>query len=138
MNNNRITNVKIDNDNCVADLGTVKQYYDLMIKRIEILPYTKNYTYRKIFYQFIDLTDANQFELNTHASGVVIESVGTELIMKSLKFIGDYDPKTGMNIKGSHINLSNIIHQSSDFTILISFLHNSKLSEYGDIGFGNN
>ena len=41
----------------------------------ELIPFTKNYVYRKYFKEFYDFTDANIYGLNRGSSGIVINSL---------------------------------------------------------------
>ena len=141
MNDNLIIGVKnADRDKAAVNL---KQVTDLLnnhsfalISQINTKQ-NKSY-YQSIFEYFFDLSDPDSFDMeNTYGSN--IESVGGKLILKNSISLTSYDPKQGFSIDKSHIQLDNILDQKSDFTLFMSFLHDSsfKGTDYY-IGLGNN
>lgn len=107
-----------------------------LLDKINLLQ-SKSY-YEEIFEYFYKLTDPNTFEMdNTYGSN--IKSIGGKLMLQNTVSLTDYDSKQGFSIDRSHIKLDDILDQNSDFTLFISFLHDSSYTgqDYY-VGLGNN
>ena len=68
-NNKKILNINLDR-NSNNSAATVK-----MVN--EIIPFTKNYIYKKYFEDFFDFNDSNIYVLNKNSSGVVFNSLSS-------------------------------------------------------------
>ena len=125
MDGSRIENVKIDNDNCVVDLTTLKRYMNM----------AGTIGYINLFKEFIDLTNPNNFSLSNVQGIIHIDFVKPGLLTNNLP-IEDYT-KDGMNIHGSRLILGKQYDEDDDFCIFISFKHSSTLTSYSNsyVGF---
>ena len=104
-----------------------------------ISPYTKNISYRKVFEQFVDLTDPSAFNLIGESAKIYINKIDQDLVINKTD-ISSYDPAIkGFNVHGSHLQLQKTFNQDDNFTLFISFKHDSELESYSDsfIGFGD-
>ena len=119
-NNKKILNIALDKgqDSSAATVGMVK----------ELIPFTKNYVYRKYFEKIYDFTDANNYGLKTGSSGVVINYINhinhinnTFNISIPNRTIKDI-LKDGLNISNYTINFSVPIG-TLNYTLCIVFYH---------------
>ena len=76
-NKKKILNIAFDKgqDTSAATVRMVK----------ELIPFTKNYVYRKYFKEFYDFTDANIYGLNRGSSGIVINSLRPNISIPNRK-----------------------------------------------------
>ena len=95
-NNKKIINIALDknNNSSAATVAMVK----------ELIPFDSNYVYRKYFEEFYDLNDANIYDLNKTASGVVINSLIPNMTIPN-KHLSDIK-KEGLNIKNYTIRFN--------------------------------
>ena len=118
-NNKKILNIALNkNQNTsAATVGMVK----------ELIPFTKNYLYRRYFEKIYDFTDANSYRLNSSSSGIIINALNYYVHILDLyailipnRTISDIR-KDGLNISNYTIN----IHHSNftNFTLCIVFYH---------------
>lgn len=128
-----------DDDQAVNFKQLYSYYNALRISienRIKLLQ-PKSY-YNETFEYFFDLLDPNSFDMdNTYGSNM--KSIGGKLMLKNTISLADYDPKQGLGINKSHIQLDNILNKDSNFTLFVSFLHDNSLKgqDYY-IGLGDN
>ena len=129
MQSNRDLNIhKIINLANPTDEGDAcnKRSVDIVDTEINNLsPYTKDHVNRNIFgTYFYDLLEISQFNLIQGVTGVVINKINPNFILKTDRFITDYDQKYGLRlIEKTHIQTTNILNQNSNYTIFMSFLH---------------
>ena len=99
--------------------------------------YLKGHTYRAIFgNDFYDLIETSRFNLVQNASGVVINGVSPNFVLKTNRLITDYNPRYGLRLSTkSHIRTTNIFNQNSSFTFFMSFMHDS--NKTCEISFSN-
>ena len=132
MNDNLIIGVKnAERDKAAVNL---KQVTDLLNNRFlalisQINTKQNKSDYELIFKYFFDLLDPNSFDME-NSYGSNIESVGGKLMLKNTVSLTDFDIKDGFSINGSHIQLNDSLNQNSDFTLFISFLHESKYKDH--------
>ena len=118
-NNKKILNIALDKgqNTSAATVGMVK----------ELIPFTKNYVYRRFFEKIYDFTNANNYKLNKTSSGVIIIALNYYIhnldlyaILIPNKRISDIR-KEGLNISNYTISL----HHSNftNFTLCIVFYH---------------
>ena len=128
MNDNLIIGVK----NADRDKGAVnlKQVTDLLNNRFlalisQINTKQNKSNYQLIFEYYFDLMDPNSFDMgNTYGSN--IESVGSTLILQNKISLSDYNQNTGFSLEGSYIKLDTNLSQNTDYTIFVSFQHDTK------------
>ena len=123
-NNKQILNIALDKDqnNSAATVGMVK----------ELIPFTKNYVYRRYFSDFFDFTDANIYGLNKTSSGIRFNTLNHYNLndysqSRSLfniiipnKHISDIK-KEGLNI--TNFTISFYPYDFTNYTLCIIFYH---------------
>ena len=129
MNDNLIIGVK----NADRDKGAVnlKQVTDLLNNRFlalisQINTKQNKGNYQLIFEYYFDLQlDPDSFDMaNTYGSN--IDSIGGKLILRNKISLSDYDSNTGFSLEGSYIKLDTNLSQNTDYTIFVSFQHDTK------------
>ena len=96
----------------------------------------KNY-YGQVFLYFFDCLDSDQYNVNKTSSGAFIDKINDKLIIKNTINLNDADIKNGLSLYGSHIILDETYNQDSDFTIMITFKHDTSNTRDNMIGFGS-
>ena len=130
MNDNLIIGVKnADRDTAAVNL---KQVTDLLNGRSSALNKQINIKLNKSYYElifeyFFDLLNPDSFDME-NSYGSNIESVGGKLMLKNSVSLLDFDPKNGLKIPYSHIEIGEILDQNDDFTIFVSFLHDASVT----------
>ena len=119
-NNKKILNIALDKgqDTSAATVGMVK----------ELIPFTKDYVYRRYFDFIYDFTDANNYGLSRGSSGIVINALnyynhnrGLHGIVIPNKNIKDIR-KEGLNINNYTISL-HPPPNFTNFTLCMVFYH---------------
>ena len=68
-----------------------------------------------------------------------IEKINKKLVLNTNKALSDFDIKNGLKINGCHIQLDNIYNENNNFTMFVSFKHNTSFTDTTyTMGFGNN
>ena len=130
MNDNLIIGVKnADRDTAAVNL---KQVTDLLNGRSSALNKQINMKLNKSYYElifeyFFDLLNPVSFDMK-NSYGSNIESFGGKLILKNTVSLSDFDPKNGLKIPYSHIQLDEIMDQNDEFTLFVSFLHDASIT----------
>ena len=118
--NKKILNIALDKNqnDSAATVGMVK----------ELIPFTKNYVYRRYFEKIYDFTDANNYGLSRVSSGIIINSLkyydhvtGLHGIAIPNRNISDIR-KDGLNITNYSISL-HPPHNFTNYTLCIVFYH---------------
>ena len=119
-NNKKILNIALDKgqNTSAATVGMVK----------ELIPFTKNYVYRRFFEKIYDFTNANNYGLNITSSGIIINSlgyhnrnIGLYNIVIPNKTLADIR-KDGLNITNYAINIYPPPN-FTNYTLCIVFYH---------------
>ena len=130
MNNKKLLNIDLDrnNNNSVATVAMVK----------ELIPFGKNYIYRKNFEHFFDFTDSNNYVLKSNSFGVSFNALSS--ITGNSAYNLTFPTKTMDLIKEGGLSINNFIltfkppSGVSEYTLCIVFNHhrrnNFTLSKY--------
>ena len=116
-NNKSILNLALNRNlnSSAATVGMVK----------ELIPFRKNHVYNRFFDQIYDFTDANNYELKSGASGIVINGLNDFHSLKGIT-IPDKDlsniKKEGLNINNYTISL-NPSANFKNYTLCLVFYH---------------
>ena len=119
-NKKKILNIALDKgqDSSAATVGMVK----------ELIPFTKNYVYRRYFEKIYDFTDANSYGLSTSSSGITFNHLNhynqynnLHSISTNNRSISDIR-KDGLNISNYTINIR-LPPNFTNFTLCIVFYH---------------
>ena len=121
-NNKKILNINLDrnNNNSVSTVGMVK----------ELIPFTKNYIYRKHFEHFFDFTDSNNYVLNKNSFGVTFNALSS--ITGNSAHNITFPNKTMDLIKEGGLNIDDFTltfkppSGGSDYTLCLIFNHNKR------------
>ena len=81
--------------------------------------------YNEVFEYYFDLLDPSSFDMDK-TYGTNIKSVGGKLFLRNTVSLNEYDPKKGFSLEGSSIKLDTNLSQNSDYTIFVSFQHDTK------------
>ena len=120
-NNKKILKISIDESqsNSAATVGMVK----------ELIPFTKNYLYRRYFEKIYDFTDANYYNLSRSSSGIIINTLryykfysGLLVVNIPNRSISDIR-KDGLNISNYSISYFYPSYFFTNFTLCIVFYH---------------
>ena len=111
-NQKAIKNIKLDrqNDNSAATVALVK----------ELAPFTKNALYRLYFSEVYDFANADSYGINIGSSGVIINSVKSNITLPPNKDLSEIVEK-GLHVNGYDVTFSPS-HSSVD-TLCIVFSH---------------
>ena len=116
-NNKSILNIALNRNlnSSAATVGMVK----------ELIPFTVNHVYSRFFDQIYDFTDANNYELKSGASGIVINGLNSFHSLNGIT-IPDKDlsniKKEGLNINNYTITL-NPSDNFKNYTLCLVFYH---------------
>ena len=119
-NNKKILNIALDKgqSNSAATVGMVK----------ELIPFTKNYLYRRYFEKIYYFTDANSYGLSMSSSGITFNHLNhynqynnLHSIFTTNRSISDIR-KDGLNISNYSINIR-LPPNFTNFTLCIVFYH---------------
>ena len=119
-NTNKILNIALDRskDTSAATVGMVK----------ELIPFTKKYVYRRYFEDIYDFTDANNYELSSSSSGIIINALnrynhfrGFSPVVIPTRNISDIR-KDGLNISNYTISFTPT-GNFTNYTLCIVFCH---------------
>ena len=86
----------------------------------ELIPFTKNYVYRKYFKQFYDFTDANIYGLNRGSSGIVINSLRPNISIPNRRLTNIKED--GLDVRGYDVSFSPFGVYT--YSLCIIFYHN--------------
>ena len=119
-NKKKILNIALDKNqnNSAATAGMVK----------ELIPFTKNYVYRRYFEKNYDFTDANNYGLIRGSSGVIINSLNYYNHVRGFNAIGIPNRnitdirKDGLNVNNYTINFAPSGNRTN-YTLCIVFYH---------------
>ena len=91
--------------------------------------------YKLIFEYFFDLLDPDSFDM-VDSYGSNIKSIGGKLKLNNTVSLADFDVKNGFSINRSYIQLDETLTQRDNFTIFVSFLHDTSYTSYRNTNIG--
>ena len=138
MGNKTIIGIKEDTvDSGAVNYKQLQAYISSLELKLEKMINNNKSYYNQVFLYYFACLDPDQYDVNKSFSGALIEKINGRLIIKNPIDLNTADIKNGLNLNGSYIHLDDTYDKDSDFTMFITFKHDTSNTRNNSFGFGS-
>ena len=94
-------------------------------------------SYYELFEYYFDCLNSCTFNVNQTSSGPFIQKINNKLVLHNAVDLNNFNIKNGLNLLGSTIHLDKTYNQNSNFTMFITFKHDTNKNKDHFFGFGS-
>lgn len=94
-------------------------------------------SYYELFEYYLDCLNSSTFNVNRSSSGAITEKINHKLVLHNTVDLNDFDVNQGLNLLGSTINLDREYKKTDNFTMFITFKHDTNKNKDHFFGFGD-
>ena len=136
MGNKAIIGIKADTvdtgavnyEQLISHVFSIEQPLKRLIDQKVNEKQNKSY-YEELFDYWFDCLDPNMFNVNRTAYGSVIEKINDKLVLGADIGFSEFNISNGFQLFGSHIQLDKIYDLNDDFTMFITFKHDTAITD---------